>query len=408
MGRQVPLAVGVALQRALSPSPDKRIDCRRLASVLQRPARSGQTELAWNMEMLRALSANDPAPSSKAFSRSAKPEASVEPPSSVIPAPSSPPARSRPGTPISRVEQRHRFAELSDLEDTAETEDTEETDEHSLHADELSTDDGEPTGERGRGDTEPTNPRYLSQPVPAVVTDESTGSDDEPTTNYHRRVREREDTEVVPPDVLRRETEADAAAVRKQRWQSLTRPRNLIVVACLAAVIGVQQWLGSASAPVEEVAAPAQVLPDKADPVPSVVPTAGASAVAATASANEPLPRDMGHLVVVTDLSADDAGVYVFGDYVGRTNERLVVRCGRVFVRLGTRPPRGAPGRRWLSPGHTTQVVCGAVTIVTIEPYPMVGAPVAARRPVHSRPATTPPVSREPAKPDSTWLPDDL
>jgi len=403
IGREVPLAVGVGLQRALSSDLKKRIDCRRLASVLQRPARSGKTELAWNMEMLRALSANDPAPSSKAFSRSAKPAPSVDPPSSAIPTPSSPPSRSRHGTPVSRIEQRHRIADALDIEDT------DDTGEHiwSRRGDEPSTDDGEPTGQTGRGeDKEPTNPRYLSQPVPAVVTeDESTAGDNEPTTNYHRRVRAREDTEVVPPDVLRRETEADAAAVRKQRWQTLTRPRNLIAVACLAAVVGVERWFASTSTPVED-ASPAEVVSEKVATVPSVLPTASASAVAPSGSTapQETLPHDMGYLMVATDLSVDNAGVYVFGDYLGRANERLIAPCGRVFVRLGTRPPRGAPGRRWLSPGHTTQVVCGAVTIVTIEPYPMVAAPVAAHRPVPARPTARPPA----AKPDATWLPDDL
>jgi hypothetical protein len=64
----------------------------------------------------------------------------------------------------------------------------------------------------------------------------------------------------------------------------------------------------------------------------------------------------------LTVKSSADATVVVQGAEVGRTNQRLMVRCGPRNVRL-----RGDDGG-WLSPGEPVHLRCMQHTRVAIEP----------------------------------------
>ncbi len=114
------------------------------------------------------------------------------------------------------------------------------------------------------------------------------------------------------------------------------------------------------ASPRESAAAPA-----------SAAATTSASAPAAPSSAppeSAPPPADAKPLLsfegALTVKSSADAEVVVHGQPVGRTNQRLVVRCGSKNVRLRTE------GTKWISEGQHVHVVCMQDTTVTIEPTP--------------------------------------
>ncbi len=100
---------------------------------------------------------------------------------------------------------------------------------------------------------------------------------------------------------------------------------------------------------------------------PSAVPPTPSASPTATPSEPSSGPSDgtllsfQGHLTVT---SSTDAEVVVHGQSAGRTNERLLVRCGSKNVRLR----KGAS--EWLSPGQHVHVVCMQHTKVTIDPSP--------------------------------------
>ena len=61
--------------------------------------------------------------------------------------------------------------------------------------------------------------------------------------------------------------------------------------------------------------------------------------------------------------SSTGAGVYAQGIRVGPTNQKVAIRCGLRWIRLGTEP-----GPTWVSAGRTVSVRCRATTEITIQP----------------------------------------
>ncbi len=96
----------------------------------------------------------------------------------------------------------------------------------------------------------------------------------------------------------------------------------------------------------------------------TAVPAPGPSPSASTASPSAAPPVDAKPLLsfegALTVSSKTDAEVVLQGASVGRTNQRLVVRCGPKNVRLRT-------GITWLSPGQPVQITCMQENAVTIE-----------------------------------------
>jgi len=68
-------------------------------------------------------------------------------------------------------------------------------------------------------------------------------------------------------------------------------------------------------------------------------------------------------LALTEPRGGSDAEVVVQGQSVGRTNERLLTRCGPRNVRLRK---DGA----WLSPGEHVRIVCMKHTSITVAPSP--------------------------------------
>jgi hypothetical protein len=64
----------------------------------------------------------------------------------------------------------------------------------------------------------------------------------------------------------------------------------------------------------------------------------------------------------LTVCSNRDLDVYATGVHLGKTNQKLLARCGLKFVRLG----EGAPPD-WKSKGHTVYVACRGPTRVQID-----------------------------------------
>jgi hypothetical protein len=118
----------------------------------------------------------------------------------------------------------------------------------------------------------------------------------------------------------------------------------------------------TASAAATETAAPSSSASTTPSSPPAATQAPSASAAPAqppvAGGSTEPLLSYQGGLTV---RSSADAEVVVHGQSAGRTNQRLVVRCGSKNVRL-----RG--GTEWMSPGEHVHVVCMQETTVTIEP----------------------------------------
>jgi hypothetical protein len=108
----------------------------------------------------------------------------------------------------------------------------------------------------------------------------------------------------------------------------------------------------AAVAPTASEAAP--VVP----PDPSAPASASASPVVASPDEGKELPWYQGYLTVQSSASAD---VVVQGVASGRTNERLLVRCGPRNVRL-------REGTSWLTDGEHVQITCMQHTVVAFEP----------------------------------------
>ncbi len=106
-----------------------------------------------------------------------------------------------------------------------------------------------------------------------------------------------------------------------------------------------------------EPSSASSALPSAAPSVPSAsaspTPEVGSSAAASA------LLSFQGALTVVSSVDAD---VVLQGQTVGRTNQRLVVRCGPKNVRL-----RDATGK-WLTPGEPARVACMQETKLTLQP----------------------------------------
>jgi hypothetical protein len=113
----------------------------------------------------------------------------------------------------------------------------------------------------------------------------------------------------------------------------------------------------SAPPPEPEPSAASSALPSAA---PALVPSASAAPAAeVVSSAAGSLLSFQGALTVVSSVDAD---VVLQGQTVGRTNQRLVVRCGPKNVRL-----RDATGK-WLTPGQPMRVACMQETSLTLQP----------------------------------------
>lgn len=168
----------------------------------------------------------------------------------------------------------------------------------------------------------------------------------------------------------------------------------LAIAAVSAAVVGVSKGLRD-EAPHEEVVAPLGASPSEAAPVPATTaaaaPTAASSAPATTdppprsaAPAAEPptepsaepapseagpaepppsevLPPLLSFQAWLTVKSPVDAEVVVQGQPVGRTNQRLLTRCGPRNVRL-------RHDGSWLSPGEHVRIVCMEHTEIHVNP----------------------------------------
>ncbi len=113
-------------------------------------------------------------------------------------------------------------------------------------------------------------------------------------------------------------------------------------------------------------AAPSVTATASAAPEPSAAPSSEAPATAATAPSTEgalepdatalaSLEHGAGFLYVASPLATN---VYVYGNLLGPTNQRLVSKCGPRFLRLGT-----APGA-WQGEGFVQIVKCGGFTRV--------------------------------------------
>jgi len=78
------------------------------------------------------------------------------------------------------------------------------------------------------------------------------------------------------------------------------------------------------------------------------------------AKAASELRQSFGYLIV---RSRVEAGVYTGAVRLGKTNERIRIRCGSRYVRLGT-----IPLKRWLERGKAISVSCQGVAIITLQP----------------------------------------
>jgi hypothetical protein len=127
-------------------------------------------------------------------------------------------------------------------------------------------------------------------------------------------------------------------------------------------------------------AAPASTTAPAPSPSPSAVTPAAVPAtdhlplvaVSRDGIGDDELQHAEGFLVVKAPI---DAGVYVQGIEVGRTNQRHKVLCNRKWLRLGIQPETPQPGTRWLSDGVSVTIVCGALTTVNLKPYSWVTRP---------------------------------
>ena len=119
-------------------------------------------------------------------------------------------------------------------------------------------------------------------------------------------------------------------------------------------------------APATSPAEPASSAASVAVPA-SAAPSATAEATSVPPQSTPP-PADAKSLLsfegALTVKSSADAEVVVHGQAAGRTNQRLVVRCGSKNVRLR------AEGTKWITEGQHVHVVCMQDTTVTIEPSP--------------------------------------
>ncbi len=98
-----------------------------------------------------------------------------------------------------------------------------------------------------------------------------------------------------------------------------------------------------------------------AEPSATAAPPASSTA-APTADGPEDLSALLSFQAYLTVASAADAEVVVQGQSAGRTNARLMVRCGPRNVRL-----RGE-GSKWLTDGQHVQITCMQHTKVAIDP----------------------------------------
>jgi hypothetical protein len=118
------------------------------------------------------------------------------------------------------------------------------------------------------------------------------------------------------------------------------------------------------AAPVATASATAEATAS-ATPDATATPTASATPTATTPQVPD-APENLGALLsfqaYLTVTSAADAEVVVQGQSAGRTNTRLMVRCGPRNVRL-----RGE-GSKWLSDGQHVQITCMQHTKVAIDP----------------------------------------
>jgi hypothetical protein len=118
------------------------------------------------------------------------------------------------------------------------------------------------------------------------------------------------------------------------------------------------------SLPPSRSSAKPEVIPSgallSATPSPGAAPTEAPSSAPLPSADGSGLPFTRGYLWVASDTTAT---VFVNGIATGSTNSLLEVPCGLRFVRLGS-----TPGPRWLSPGHTVDVVCRSFNRVTIQP----------------------------------------
>jgi hypothetical protein len=102
----------------------------------------------------------------------------------------------------------------------------------------------------------------------------------------------------------------------------------------------------------------------EASAAPSADPSAPASAQPdASAKAEldpKSLPPGQGILLVRSTI---DAGVYSGRTLLGKTGEKLIVRCGTRFLRLGS-----VPLNRWFAPGKAVAIKCRGLTSIGLLP----------------------------------------
>ncbi|NUO48235.1 MAG: hypothetical protein HOV80_05180 [Polyangiaceae bacterium] len=153
----------------------------------------------------------------------------------------------------------------------------------------------------------------------------------------------------------------------------------------VVAGVGVAYWQGLISLPLggspSSRSTPAATSESTSAPAPatSTSPTATSTAAApsssgpaeasASAGGAPPIPASPGddkpllsYEAALTVTSSIDAEVVVQGISIGRTNKRLVTRCGPKNVRLRVE------GKGWVSPGQPVHITCMQSTSVTIEP----------------------------------------
>jgi hypothetical protein len=109
----------------------------------------------------------------------------------------------------------------------------------------------------------------------------------------------------------------------------------------------------------EPVASAAEPVASAAEPEASAT-SATSVTVEEIAKAALELPQSFGFLIV---RSRAEAGVYTGSVRLGMTNERIRLRCGSRYVRLGT-----VPLKRWLERGKPISVNCRGVAIITLQP----------------------------------------
>lgn len=170
----------------------------------------------------------------------------------------------------------------------------------------------------------------------------------------------------------------DLARLLAQRQPSFTIVNQLLVAGLTAALVvalGIifltrsdDSQKTAAQPPAPKTAEAAAQPPPVVPPAPPPAPTNAAAAPPATTVANTPqmpdpseLSDQLGYLHVKGPADAD---VYLSGVRKGRTNDTLLVPCGRFFMRLAQQGVQG-PYPEWLSRGETIFVACKSSTVLT-------------------------------------------